>query len=72
MMGGTCKRHVVRLRKGLTLPFDSTSVPYKTGKATALLVDYPPHSQMPSNDHLAMSKVMWHGPPLGSGMDLLV
>lgn len=60
-MRGTCDRHAVRLWKGLTLPFDSTSVPHKTGKATVRLVDS--HSQMPSNDYLATSKVQWHRRP---------
>lgn len=66
LMRGTCEPHAVRLWKGLTLPFDSTSAPHKTGKATVRLVDYPSHSQMPSNDYLATSKVQWQGPPPGS------
>lgn len=63
LMRGTCEPHAVRLWKGLTLPFDSTSAPCKTGKATVWLVDYPSHSQMPSNDYLAASKVQCGGPP---------
>lgn len=63
LMKDTCETRAVRLWKGLTLPFDSTSVPHKTGKATVRLVDYPFHSQMPSNDYLATSKVQWHGRP---------
>lgn len=59
LMRGTCEPHGVRLGKGLTLPFDSTSVANKTGKATVRLVDPPLHSQMPSNDDLATSKVLW-------------
>lgn len=47
----------VRLCKGLTVPFNSTSAPHKTGKATVRLVDYRSQSQMPSNDYLATSKV---------------
>ena len=65
LMRGTCEPHAVRLWKGLTLPFDSTSAPHKTGKATVWLVDYPSHSQMPSNDYLATSQVRWPGPPPG-------
>lgn len=62
-MRDTCETRTVRLWKGLTLPFDFTSVPHKTGKATVRLVDYPLHSQMPSNDYLATSKVQWQAPP---------
>ncbi|PWA20158.1 hypothetical protein CCH79_00003540 [Gambusia affinis] len=50
LMRVACELHAT----GLTLPFDFTSVPHKSGKATALLVDYPSNSQMPSNDYLAM------------------
>lgn len=66
LMRGTCEQLAVRLCKGLTLPFESTSAPRKTGKATVWLVDYPSHSQMPSNDYLTTSKVQWCGPPPGS------
>lgn len=58
----------IRLWKGLTLPFDSTSVPHRTGKATVRLVDYPSHSQMPSNDYLATLKMQCQGPSPGSAV----
>lgn len=64
LMRRTCESRF--LWKGLTLPFNSTSAPHKTGKATARLVDYRSQSQMPSNDYLAMSKVQEHRSPLGS------
>lgn len=64
----------VRLWKGLSVPFDSTSVPHGTGKATVRLVDYPSHSQMPSNDDLATSKVQCQGasppPPTSTHLHL--
>lgn len=66
-MRGACdvrhERASVRLCKGLSVAFDSTSVPHGTGKATVRLVDYPSHGQMPSNDYLATSKVQCQGTP---------
>lgn len=62
LMRVTCELHAT----GLTLPFDFTSVPHKSGKATALLVDYPSNSQMPSNDYLAVSEVQQSWTPLPS------
>lgn len=65
LIGVTCELHAAGLWKGLTLPFNSTSAPRKTGEATVRLVDYRSHSQMPSNDYLAGSQVQHHGSPPG-------